>query len=192
MTGIDPYARSLVYWMLGLAAVIYVARAIWRLAGSPAVTNPFRLRTPLRPETFLVGMATLILVMAPVHMAAWDSADEVLERWRRFLPYTAALAFVAGVLSGVIDRVRPIVLGLSMAWPSGFYAAMAWAFFLLIKSWVPPDNVRGAAELMAYTTPFLTLVTAIPAASLLCGIAGGVLGGLFARRGSADPEGVDV
>lgn len=179
MSGIDPYARSLVLWMLGVAAVIYAAKIGWRGVGrrnaNPAWRRP-------RAETFLVGMATLILVMAPVHMAQWKSAGEVLERWNRFLPYTATIALAAGFLSGIIERARPIVLGLSMAWPSAFYAAMAWAFFLMLRSWIPPEDVPNANELMAAATPFLTLVTAFPVASLVCGIVGGFLGGVFGRR----------
>jgi hypothetical protein len=35
---------------------------------------------------------------------------------------------------------------------------------------------------MAAATPFLTLVTAFPVASLVCGIVGGFLGGVFGRR----------
>jgi hypothetical protein len=181
VTGIDPYARSLVLWMLGLAAVIYAVKIVWSFA-VPSVTRPYWLRIPLRVETFLVGMATLLLVIAPVHMAEWHSADEVLDRWSRFLPYTATIAFAAGFLSGAIDRARPIALGLSMAWPSAFYAAMAWALFLLIGSWVPPEDVPNATEFVTRATPFLALVTGFPVSSLLCGIVGGSLGGLLGRR----------
>jgi len=178
VSGIDPYARSLVLWMLGVAALIYVAKVVWRFAGSCDANPAWR---PPRAETFLVGMATLILVMAPVHMAQWKSAGEVLERWIRFLPYTAAIALAAGFLSGFIERGRPIVLGLSMAWPSAFYAAMAWAFFLMVRNWIPPEDVPNANELVAAATPFLTLVTAFPAASLVCGLAGGIIGGRVGR-----------
>ena len=181
MSGIDPYARSLVLWMLGVAALIYVAKIVWRFAGSRDANPAWR---PPRAETLLVGMATLILVMAPVHMAQWKTASELLERWTRFLPYTAAIALAAGFLSGALERARPIVLGLSMAWPSAFYAAMAWAFFLMLRSWIPPEDVPNANELVAAATPFLTLVTAFPVASLFCGIVGGILGGVIAQRWS--------
>ena len=117
-------------------------------------------------------------------MAKWNSADEVLNRWSQFLVGTATAALAAGFLSGVIGRARPIVLGLSMAWPSAFYAAMAWAFFLLLRSWIPPEDVPNATELAARATPFLALVTGFPAAALVCGIVGGVLGGVFGRRWS--------
>jgi hypothetical protein len=178
VTGIDPYARSLVFWMLGVAALIYAAKIVWRFAGSRNGNPSWR---PPRAETFIVGMATLILVMAPVHMAQWKSAGELLERWIRFLPYTAAIAFTAGFLSGAIERARPFVLGVSMAWPSAFYAAMAWAFFLMVRNWIPPEDVPNANELVAAATPFLALVTAFPVASLVCGIVGGVLGGRVGR-----------
>ena len=181
MSGIDPYARSLILWLLGVAAFIYAAKIIWRVMGRSNANPAWR---PPRAETFLVGMAILMLVMAPVHMAQWKHESELLERWNRFLLYAAAIALAAGFLSGVIERGRPIVLGLSMAWPSAFYAAMAWVFFLTITSLPPPPGVPPPEDFEGGATPFLALVTAFPVASLLCGIVGGVLGGVFARRGS--------
>ena len=121
--------------MLGLAAVIYAVKLAWRVV-IPAAPRPFWLRAPLRVETFLVGMATLMLVIAPVHMAEWRDATEVLARWSRFLPETAGMACAAGFLSGLLDRARPLALGFALAWPSAAYATPAWAFFLLIRSWV--------------------------------------------------------
>ncbi|HEX5110019.1 MAG TPA: hypothetical protein VFV95_16315 [Vicinamibacterales bacterium] len=181
MSGIDPYARSLVLWLLGVAAVIYAAKIVWRVAGRSNANPAWR---PPRAETFLVGMAILMLVMAPVHMAQWKHESELLERWNRFLLYAAAIALAAGFLSGVSERARPMALGLSMAWPSAFYAAMAWALFLSITSLPPPPGVPPPSELDGGVTPFLTLLTAFPVASFACGIVGGVLGGMFARRWS--------
>src|SRR4029453_14202250 len=108
MSGIDPYARSLVLWMLGVAALIYIAKIVWRVLGRSNANPAWR---PPRAETFLVGMAILMLRMAAVHMGQWKSEGELLERWYRFLPYAAAIALAAGFLSGVIERGRPIVLG---------------------------------------------------------------------------------
>jgi hypothetical protein len=181
VTDLDPYARSLTLCVLGLAAVIYAAKLVWRVV-LPARARPFWLRAPLRVETVLVGMATLILVMAPVHMADWRDPADILDRWARLLPVTAAIACAAGLLSGVLDRVRPIALGLGMAWPSALYAVLAWAFFLLIRSWVPPEDLPSATELAVHARPFLFLVTAFPVASLLGGIAGGASGRAFVRE----------
>ena len=185
VTGFDPYARVLILCTLGLAGVIYAVKLVWRVV-MPAVARPFWLRAPLRVETFLVGMATLILVMAPVHMAAWRDPTDILDRWNHLLPVTAAIACAAGLLSGVLDRTRPIALGFGMAWPSAAYAALAWAFFLLIRSWVPPDDLANATALAAHAIPFLILVTGFPVASLLGGIAGGASGRAFSRRFTSD------
>jgi len=167
--------------MLGLAAVIYAVKLVWRVV-IPAAARPYWLRAPLRVETFLVGMATLMLVMAPVHMAEWRDPTDILERWNRLLPVTAAIACAAGFLSGMLDRARPIALGLALAWPSAAYAMLAWTFFLLIRSWVPPEDLPGATELAAHARPFLILVTGFPVASLVGGIVGGASGRAFSRR----------
>ena len=185
MIGLDPYARSLSLCLLGVAAVIYALKLVWRVV-MPAAARPFWLRAPLRVEAFLVGMATLILVMAPVHMSEWRDPTDILGQWNQLLPVTAAVACAAGLLSGALDRARPIALGLGMAWPSAAYAALAWAFFLLIRSWVPPEDLPNATALAAHATPFLILVTGFPVASLLGGIVGGASGRAFARRFTPD------
>ena len=51
MSGIDPYARSLVLWMLGVAALIYIAKIVWRVLGRSHANPAWR---PPRAETFLV------------------------------------------------------------------------------------------------------------------------------------------
>jgi hypothetical protein len=180
VSGIDPYARSLILWLLGVAAFIYAAKIVWHVLGRSSANPTWR---PPRAETFLVGMAILMLVMAPVHMAQWKHEGELLELWNRFLPFAAAVALVAGVLSGFIERGRPIVLGLSMAWPSAFYAGMAWAFFLTITSLPPPPGVPPPSEFEGGVTPFLARITAFPVASFACGIVGGIIGGRMGRGG---------
>jgi hypothetical protein len=181
MTDFDPYFRSLVLWMSGTAAAVFAGKALARFV-SPALGGLVRgrFRVPIGFELFLIGMATLLVVMEPVHMANGLTVDGVLSRWRAYLPLTAVAALVAAFLSALLDGTRPVRCGLALAWPSALYAAMAWVFYLWLRSFIPPADLPMAAELEGYATPFLTLVTAYPAAAIVAGVSGAI-GGRLAR-----------
>jgi hypothetical protein len=182
MTDLDEYVRSLVLWMLGIAAASYGGKVAWRFVprGLKELAGGW-FRVPIGFELLLVGLATLLVVMEPVHWADGLGAQDVLNRWEARLPYVAGAALVAAFLSGLLDRAGPVGAGLALAWPSGFYAAMAWVFYLWLRSFIPTEDMGRLAELVGYATPFLTLVTAYPGAAFVCGVAGAIVGRLQAR-----------
>src|SRR6476620_6218048 len=60
---LDSYARSLVLWMVGVAAAVYVGKVVLRRLPTGWVrTAPGHFRVPDRFALFLVGMATLLIV----------------------------------------------------------------------------------------------------------------------------------
>ena len=177
---LDPYVRSLVLWMLGVAAAIYAGKVLLRRLPGLASAVSARFRVPDGFTLFLVGMATLLVVMDAVHRSG-QSADQVLDRWRAYLPYAAGAALVAGTLSGLLDRVGPLRAGFSLAWPSAMYAGMAWVLYLWLRDFIPPADAASLSELMGYAGPFLTLVTAYPAAAFTSGATGAIVGRAIGR-----------
>lgn len=178
---LDSYARSLVLWMVGVAAAVYMGKVVLRRLPTGWVrTAPGHFRVPDGFALFLVGMATLLIVMEPVHLAGLG-AEEVLSRWRVRLPYTAGAAFVAATLSGLLDHVGPLRAGLGLAWPSAMYAGMAWVLFLWLRNFIPPQDATRLSELVDYASPFLTLVTAYPGAAFASGATGAIVGRALGR-----------
>jgi hypothetical protein len=167
--------------MVAVAAAVYGGKvAVRRLPASLAAAASGRFRVPDGFALFLIGMATLMIVMEPVHLSGL-SAEEVLSRWRACLPYTAGAAFVAAMLSGLLDHVGPLRAGFALAWPSGMYAGMAWALYVWLSSFIPPEDVTRLAELVGYASAFLTLVTAYPGAAFASGAMGAIVGRALGR-----------
>lgn len=178
---LDPYVRALVLWMVGVAATVYAGKALLRrLPAGLAAAAGSRFRVPDGFALLLVGMATLLIVMEPVHWAG-VGAEEVLSRWRLRLPYAAGAAFVAASAAGFFDRVGPLRAGLALAWSSATYAGMAWAAYFWLRDFIPPEDAARLTALMGYAGPFLTLVTAYPGALLASGVAGAIVGRAMGR-----------
>jgi len=178
---LDPYVRSLVLWMLGVAAAVYAGKAALRRSSrSIQAALSQRFRVPSGFALFLVGVAMLLIVMEPVHWAGLGP-DDVLTRWRVRLPYAAGAAIVAGTLSGLLDRLGSLRAGFSLAWPSAMYAGMAWAAFLWFRSFVAAEDATPLSEFAGYANPFLTLVSAYPAAAFASGAAGAFVGRAIGR-----------
>ncbi len=71
--------------------------------------------------------------------------------------------------------------GVSLAWPSGLYAALLWTLYLIIRRGATPDLARTIREVEAVAIPFLTQVSAFPIVLFASGVVGGILGRVVLR-----------
>lgn len=133
---------------------------------------------------FLVGMGTLWCVMEPVHARDVVTAETIVDAWHARLPLVAAAGAITGVAAGWFTPLGGIRLGITLAWPSAFYAAFAWALYYWLRQLASVDPVEPAmiAELETRGAQFLTLITAFPSVLLVTGCLGVIAG--RALRGS--------